>query len=47
VTGQNVSGHRIAKVISLDPRHLITESLTKRLDEIVPQRNNAATADIN
>jgi short-subunit dehydrogenase len=34
-------------VLGSDAWHLVTESLTKRLDEIVPQRHNAATADIN
>ena len=34
-------------VLGSDAWHLLTEALTKRLDEIEPQRKNAATADIN
>jgi NAD(P)-dependent dehydrogenase (short-subunit alcohol dehydrogenase family) len=33
-------------VLGSDAWHLVTEALTSRLDEIKPQRDNAATADI-
>jgi hypothetical protein len=34
-------------VLGSDAWQLLTEALTRRLDEIEPQRKNAATADIN
>jgi NAD(P)-dependent dehydrogenase (short-subunit alcohol dehydrogenase family) len=34
-------------VLGSDAWHLVTEALTKRLDDIVPQHDNAATADVN
>jgi hypothetical protein len=33
-------------ILGSDAWQLVTEALRGRLDELVPQRNNAATADI-
>jgi hypothetical protein len=33
-------------VLGSDAWQLVTEALRKRLDELIPQRENAATADI-